>query len=157
MRKTHGMTAGKYNAAHYPAVYGVWKNMKQRCLNKNNPAYARYGGKGVRICMRWMKFENFLVDMGHPPKGKTIDRIDSKKGYYPGNCRWATYAQQAVNSSRAKFVRIDGIERCISEWCRYTGITYGVYKARVRAGWSHKKALTTPPKKQRNNRKPIHD
>jgi len=152
MRKTHGMTAGKYSAVTYPSIYGVWKNMKQRCTNPNNPAYHRYGGAGIKLCKRWFSFENFYADMGDRPKGKTLDRIDNTKGYYPSNCRWATYKQQAVNSSRAVFVTVGKTTLCISDWCKKTGITYTVFKARRKRGWSIEEALTKPPRKQINNR-----
>lgn len=151
MRKTHGMTAGPYTASHYPPVFGVWKNMLQRCTNPNSPAYKNYGGRGISVCKRWTKFENFYADMGEIPPGMTLDRRDNSKGYSPRNCRWATYSQQAKNSRRAKFIRVGKTSLCISDWCRKTGITYGVYKARVRKGWAQKKALTTPAKRQRNN------
>lgn len=151
MRKTHGMTAGAYSAKHYPSVYGVWKNMKQRCMNPNNPAYHRYGGAGIKLCERWFLFENFYADMGDRPPGMSLDRIDNAKGYSPENCRWATNAQQVRNSKRAVFVTFNGVSLCISDWCKKTGITYGVFKARRKNGWSLERALLTPPRKQVNN------
>lgn len=145
------MTAGPYTASHYPPIFGVWKNMLQRCTNPNNAGYKNYGGRGISVCKRWMNFESFYADMGEIPPGMTLDRRDNNKGYSPRNCRWATYSQQAKNSRRAKFIRVGKVALCISDWCRKTGITYGVYKARVRKGWTQKKALTTPAKRQRNN------
>lgn len=151
MKKTHGMTARPYTATKYPRIFGIWKNMKQRCLNPHSPRYGDYGGRGIRICKRWLKFENFYADMGSPPKGKTLDRKNNTGHYTKRNCRWAVVTQQAQNSRRAKVVRIGKTSLCISEWCRRTGITYGVYKARLRAGWSQEKALTTAAKRQYNN------
>jgi hypothetical protein len=77
-----------------------WANMIQRCTNPNNPAYDRYGGRGITVCDRWqgdMGFANFLADMGEKPAGTSVDRTDNERGYEPGNCRWATAREQAMN------------------------------------------------------------
>lgn len=71
--------------------------MKDRCLNENNDAYNRYGGRGITVCKRWTKFENFLEDMGERPKGKTLDRINNDGNYTPENCKWSTPKEQANN------------------------------------------------------------
>jgi len=71
--------------------------MLQRCYNPNHPAYAYYGARGIRVCKRWHTFENFLADMGEPPLGLSIDRIDNDSGYRPTNCRWATRSEQMRN------------------------------------------------------------
>lgn len=78
-------------------TYSSWRAMIQRCLNKKNKAYSRYGGNGISICERWENFENFLKDMGERPAGKTLDRINNKDGYNPDNCRWATIKEQSEN------------------------------------------------------------
>lgn len=85
----HGLTGSP--------TYNTWASMKQRCLNPNSPKYRLYGGRGITICDRWLKFENFLADMGERPPGLTLDRIDNDGDYEPGNCRWATSTQQIAN------------------------------------------------------------
>jgi hypothetical protein len=71
--------------------------MRQRCFNPNNADYPNYGGRGITVCKRWNTFENFLADMGEPPRGKSLDRIDPDGHYEPGNCRWADFFEQSRN------------------------------------------------------------
>ncbi len=84
--------AGKQSRA-----YHVWIGMKDRCLNVNNRAYSYYGGRGITVCDRWLMFENFHEDMGDPPVGLSLDRIDNEVGYWKANCRWATRLEQSRN------------------------------------------------------------
>lgn len=79
--------------------------MHKRCGNLSNPSYKRYGGRGVSICQRWFLFDDFLVDMGERPKGKTLERIDNDGNYEPANCRWATPKEQAQNRKRKTILR----------------------------------------------------
>lgn len=80
------------------SIYRAWNNMKSRCLNRNNPKYIDYGARDIKVCKRWLtSFKNFYKDMGEKPKGLTLDRINNNKGYYPENCRWTTYSEQALN------------------------------------------------------------
>ena len=71
--------------------------MKQRCEDPSQVGYPRYGGRGIKICGQWSKFENFLNDMGERPEGKSLDRIDNWGNYEPYNCRWATVKEQQAN------------------------------------------------------------
>jgi len=90
-----------YNHGHcngsLSPTYKSWLAMRRRCQDTKNRSYARYGGRGIKVCDCWKKFENFLADMGERPKGKTIDRIDNDGDYTPRNCKWSTPKQQAQN------------------------------------------------------------
>lgn len=85
-----------------PAEYRIWSHMKRRCLDPTTHNYRWYGGRGIKVCQRWIdSYADFLADMGRRPSEKhSIDRIDNDGNYEPSNCRWATYAQQAVNKQR---------------------------------------------------------
>ncbi len=110
LRRELAVTMGKSVITHGNAVHGkespeyfAWRSMKQRCLNPNSQRWEHYGGRGIRVCTRWLNsFEAFLKDRGRRPKGKTLDRINPNGHYVPENVRWATKTQQNRNKRKNK-------------------------------------------------------
>jgi len=83
--------------------YSLWTSMKARCANKNDKDYARYGGRGIKVCERWQKsFDDFMKDMGPRGKGLTLDRLNNDGNYEPKNCEWVDRATQAKNRGTTK-------------------------------------------------------
>lgn len=84
------------------STYKSWDAMRQRCSNPKLPFFKNYGGRGIRVCERWMKFENFVADIGERPAGLTLDRINNDGNYEPGNCKWSNRKEQNNNQRPRK-------------------------------------------------------
>lgn len=139
-RATHGRANSRVKG-YADKTYGIWQAFRDRCKNKNRKDYKYYGGKGITYDPSWDSFAVFLEDMGECPQGMTLDRIDSNKGYSKANCRWATRHQQTYNSSRIRWVEIDGVSKSVSDWIRTTGVSKATYYKRIKKGMSEKDAL----------------
>ena len=116
----------KHGMRHTPE-YESWCNLRRRCLDTGCTMYKHYGGRGIKVCNRWLGehgFENFIADMGRrPSKEYSIDRIDVNGDYSPENCRWATSEQQMANQRKSIRVVVDGKKKmCLAQAVRYTGI-----------------------------------
>ncbi len=127
-------------------TYRSWQSMKDRCTNPNNENYKNYGGRRITVCKRWMKFENFLEDMGKSWKpGLTIEREDNDGNYCLENCRWATNAEQNKNKRNNRYETYAGKNRLFVELCREHNMPRKiVYNRFYNYGWTLKEALTTP-------------
>lgn len=126
-------------------IYVVWCNIIQRCTNANNTSYHNYGGRGITICNRWKKFENFLEDVGEPPTNKhTLDRIDNNKRYCKSNCRWATRKQQQRNTRRNHMITFNNKTQCLTAWAEEMNIDRNTLSYRLKRGWSIERALIAP-------------
>lgn len=94
----HGMTG--------TPIHNCWLNMTKRCRLATSPNYRYYGGRGIKVCDRWLSFENFYADMGNPPfPGAQIDRIDGDGDYTPSNCRWLSAAENNRRAHAGKTYR----------------------------------------------------
>jgi hypothetical protein len=82
------------------STYKCWTNMRSRCTNPKVKQYKDWGGRGIKVCERWLVFDNFLADMGEKPKGMQIDRIDNDGDYKPSNCRWVTPKENSATRRR---------------------------------------------------------
>jgi hypothetical protein len=125
-------------------AYQVWAGIIQRCTNVNFKQYKEYGGRGIRVCARWRKFENFLADMGEPPPSMSIDRIDNNRGYSPKNCRWATRREQQRNMRTSRWLTHAGKTKLLRVWAEEAGISFDCLRHRLKVGWSVATALREP-------------
>jgi hypothetical protein len=99
--RTHGMSQ--------TSIYRRWNAMLLRCEDSSHPSYHHYAGRGIRVCARWHRFEDFYADVGDPPPRMSLDRIDVNRGYEPGNVRWASGSTQAKNKRSHKEVVIESL------------------------------------------------
>lgn len=127
-------------------THARWKAMMQRCRCRNHRSYAHYGGRGIMVCDRWLDFENFLADMGTcPDRSMTLDRIDGNGHYEPGNCRWATRAEQNRNRpDHCVPLTFNGQTKNVTDWAADLGLKATTIHSRLRLGWSVDRALSTP-------------
>lgn len=131
---THGMTG----SPEYRAWYAIFK----RCNNPKYEYYENYGGRGISVCERWLKFEDFYADMGaRPSSDHSIDRIDNNGNYEPGNCRWATRIEQAENRRSTRVIALEETDISLAEFCRRFDINYFRTLQRINRGQPLEKSL----------------
>lgn len=137
--RTHGMTNTR--------IYNIWSNMKARCTNPKCYEYHAYGGKGIRVCDDWLRFENFYswaTSHGYAD-GLTIDRVDVNGNYCPNNCRWVSQKEQALNRTDNHLVTAFGKTKTIKEWSVESGINYDTIERRLNAyHWTPDRAVSEP-------------
>jgi hypothetical protein len=128
----------------HTSAYGVWCSMLDRCTNPNNPAYKNYGQRGIGLSDRWGWFSSFYADMGDPPPGMTLERLDNNKGYSKENCIWADRKAQGRNKRNNVMITLDGETHPLSVWAERTGLKYATVHQRIRKGWTPEAAIKTP-------------
>lgn len=146
MFSTHGQTKTQ--------LWRAWFSMRQRCENRNKKDWERYGGRGIKVCRRWGRFEKFSEDMGASflshckefgSRNTSIGRVNNDKGYSPGNCRWETVKVQARNRTSSRILTFNGNKMTLVEWAERLGIRSGTLARRIDVSrWSVKRALLTP-------------
>lgn len=137
-------------------VYVTYGGIMDRCYNRNCAEYKWYGGRGITVCDRWRQHPKvFIEDMGpKPTPTHSIDRIDNDGNYEPGNCRWATRAQQRRNSSRLKLVTFRGKTQCLQDWADELGMSRDtLYSRLVRGNWDVERALETAVDETKRSRR----
>jgi hypothetical protein len=138
----------EHNGLRQHTMYNVWDCMIRRCTDPRDISYQNYGGRGIRVCERWMELINFIADMSPRPNGCSIDRIDSNGNYEKSNCRWATPREQSNNLCSNRRVTFCDQTLTVSEWARKIGMSKSTLLRRlVNYGWSVERALTTPGRK----------
>lgn len=151
----HGMS--------HTTFHNKWCSMIERCYNPNHPAYHNYGGRGIKICEKWLDFINFKEDMyesylEHKKNNDytSIEREDNNGNYCKENCRWATRAEQSSNRRNSHLITYKKETLSLKEWSKKINIKYNILHSRIfRSKWPIKKALTMPVRTyaKNNNKK----
>mgnify|MGYP000444510387 CR=1 FL=1 len=123
INKSHGMSGTR--------TYRIWSGIVARCCIPSATGFAKYGGRGIKLCARWYIFENFLDDMGECPTGLSIDRMDVDGDYEPSNCRWVTTTEQSRNTSRTRYVIVGDAKRVARDVAKENGISEAAFKRRL--------------------------
>lgn len=142
--KTHG--------AKNTPLYSRWRGVLTRTSNRNHHSFHAYGGRGISVCERWHKFENFRDDMGETFETHLeIERIDVGGDYSPENCKWATKAEQGLNQRTNHRIKWNGKILPLTEWSRIIGVNASTLWYRLRRGWTVDRALSTPSRRHGNS------
>jgi hypothetical protein len=140
-------TSGYKHGMHNSGAWQSWSDMIKRCTNPKADAYKHYGGRGIKVCDRWLEFVNFHADMGDRPSGMTLERQRVNEGYNPENCEWIPAKDQSLNTRRTVRVVLDGEEMALSAACKRLGLSYNRVRDRMKTlGWTFERAIAEPKK-----------
>lgn len=151
-------TASKVHTKHgkrKERIYHIWKGITQRCNNPNQPAYPKYGGRGITVCKEWeQSFEAFYkwsMENGYNDT-LTIERINVNGNYCPENCCWADYKTQQNNRTNNRLITFGGKTKTLAQWSETTGISSSALLYRIKSGWSMADVLQTPLQQGKSHR-----
>lgn len=124
----HGMSSTR--------EYSCWEHIKTRCYNTKAECYPDYGGRGIKVCDRWLNsFENFFKDMGNcPSKKHSVERVENDGDYEPNNCKWATGFEQAGNKRSNFRIYYNGEYKILAEWSRILKISPSTIRKYIKKG-----------------------
>ena len=135
-------TKRKHGMSRTPE-WNAYSGIKGRCLNPADPSFRNYGGRGIKVCNRWLEsFSNFYADMGPRPEGHSLDRIDVNGDYTPTNCRWATPTQQAQNKTTNVNLTHGGETKCLTQWAREHEVPMNTAHSRLQRGLPFEQIFT---------------
>lgn len=149
LKHGHTLRPPKGEKRTFTPEYRAWVAMKNRCLNPNQARFKDYGGRGIKICRRWLGergFQNFLDDMGPKPSpAYSMDRKKTNRNYTKSNCQWATKVQQARNARSNRIVTLRGKRLVLAEAIeRHATVAAHTVRMRLHRGWTPAKAILTP-------------
>lgn len=146
--------ASEHNQTHGDSktrLYGIWRGMKNRCYNPNVRAYKNYGGRGIRVCEAWQKYETFrewALSSGYEGH-LTIERKDCDGMYEPNNCTWIDLPDQGKNTRKSRYIEYRGKNMTLAEWSRKLGGGPNLVTTRLQRGWSEEDAVSIPLKRKK--------
>lgn len=141
--RSHGLS--------YTPEYRAWQQMRLRCTDPTHKAWPRYGGRGIKVCARWLNSPDaFLADMGPKPSpAHEIDRYPDNDGdYEPDNCRWATRSENDRNRRNNRLIECNGEVLTLIAWAERTGVRSNTIKERMDRGWSSERAIFEPARRK---------
>jgi len=136
-------------------ILGVWRGMHNRCYNQKQACHKHYGGRGICVDSRWHGaegFQNFLRDMGPPPEGGTLERVNNDGPYSPENCRWATREEQARNKRNNRMITANGQTLAMAQWAKLLKCSPSAILARIKSGMTAQEAVTVPIPERPNSK-----
>jgi hypothetical protein len=135
------------HSVKHTKAFAAWRNMIGRCTKPHWGFWKDYGGRGITVDEKWLKFENFFADMGDPSPELSLERLDNSKGYTKSNCVWANNKVQSRNRRANKKITFQGETYCVAEWAEKIGIPKSTLRKRLSEGWTIEQALTASRKK----------